>query len=147
MREIKFRAKRIDDGRWVYGQYFKTPLTDENSGTSPDVGWFFLSGEERHCIVQEHVSFVIDVNTLGQYTGLKVVNGNEIYEGDIIKHPWSEDSYEVISYIDGSEQENLGMEIGFYIQRDNFESFCMLEVGEHEFEVVGNIHDNQELLK
>lgn len=63
MRQIKFRAKPIDDNtRWVYGYYFKTPLTDENSGTDPSVGWFFLSDDkERHCIAtEEGVVYVID---------------------------------------------------------------------------------------
>lgn len=83
-REIKFRAKRIDNGQWVYGQYFKTPLTDENSRTLPEVGWFFLSGEPRNCIVQDGVSFVIDVETLCQYTGLTAMDGIEIFEGDIV---------------------------------------------------------------
>lgn len=35
-REIKFRAKRIDNNDWVYGHYFISPLTDENSGTKPE---------------------------------------------------------------------------------------------------------------
>lgn len=101
MREIKFRAKRIDADKWpikhqwVYGYYFKTPLTDENSGTKPEDGWFFLSGEERHCIVQDNVSFVIDINTLGQFTGHKDQNANEIFIGDLVKFDHIEMSFEV----------------------------------------------------
>ena len=44
MREIKYRAKRNDNGEWVYGDYFNYTLTDEDSGTLPDAGWFFLTG-------------------------------------------------------------------------------------------------------
>lgn len=59
--EIRFKGKRADTGEWVSGYYFKTPLTDENSGTDPEVGWFFLTGETRHCIsTEDGVVFVVD---------------------------------------------------------------------------------------
>lgn len=48
--EILFTGKRIDNGEEVKGYYFISPLTDENSGTDSSCGWFFLSGEIRHCI-------------------------------------------------------------------------------------------------
>lgn len=64
MEQIKFNAKRIDNDEWVSGHYFCSPLTDENSGTTSDKGWSFLSGEKRHCIEQNHVSFVVDPDTI-----------------------------------------------------------------------------------
>jgi uncharacterized phage protein (TIGR01671 family) len=152
MREIKFRAKRNDNGNWVYGQYFKTPLTDENSGTTPDAGWYFLTGEPRHCIAQDGVSFVIYEKTLGQYTGYDDENGKEIYEGDILHgnhYPiGKEDGYVlVIEYGEDrfwavktlkSESDVRGISHG-------------MADGLYEFEksglkVIGNIYENGETL-
>lgn len=102
MREIKFRAKRIDNGEWVYGCYFVTPLTDENSGVGPEAGWYFLSdGKKRHCISDESgVVHVVDPETLGQYTGLKDKLRKEIYEDSILED-WQDLKY-IIRFAGGS---------------------------------------------
>jgi len=65
MKQIKFKGQRIDTQEWVSGYYFKSPLTDENSGTDSECGWFFLTGETRHCISSEHgVVFVVIPETV-----------------------------------------------------------------------------------
>ena len=128
MREIKFRAKRIDNGEWVYGDYFNTPLTDENSGTLPDAGWFFLTGEARHCIGQNGVAFVVDSSTVGQFTGLHDKNGKEIYEGDLLGHKFYSKPV-VVSFKDGC-----------FISED-------VDILSSSIQIIGNIHDNPELLK
>lgn len=82
MREIIFRGKRIDTDEWVYGHYFKSPLTQENINCDPKHGWFFLSGETRYCIEREHVVYEIDPETLGEFTGVEDNNNTKIFEGD-----------------------------------------------------------------
>lgn len=67
MREILFRGKANDTGKWVYGSYFK-----EDNGTS----WIFNNKED--CF------YLVDDKTVGQYTEQKDINGEKIFEGDIL---------------------------------------------------------------
>lgn len=83
MREIKFRGKRVDTDRWVYGEYIRCPLTVENFGagfiSTPD-------GKPIHCISQSGVLFQVIPETICQSTGLKDVMGTEIYKNDILQN-------------------------------------------------------------
>lgn len=85
MVRTKFKAKRIDNEDWVEGNYFKAPLTDENSFADPAAGLFFLTDKERHCIECNGVVFTVDVKTLRQYTGINDIRKKEIYEKEKVK--------------------------------------------------------------
>ncbi|PFE80027.1 hypothetical protein CN333_00075 [Bacillus thuringiensis] len=123
MREIKFRGRKINTNKWVVGNLGYTKTSGGNSG-----------------ILVDGKLHIVDSETVGQYTGLTDNNGREIYEGDILKYGY------IITYIDGSDTENLGMDIGFYSQRDDFESWALLEVGA-EYEVIGNIYESENSTK
>ena len=79
MRDIKFRAKRIKVGEWVYG-YLDY---DEESEIHTVDGW------------------KIDKNTVGEFTGLYDLIGLPVYEGDVIKYVDEfngEESYGVVTF-------------------------------------------------
>lgn len=124
-REIKFRAKDTRAGEWYVGELH---LSSKVPHIHPDV----LS------------SVPIDPDTIGQFTGLKDKNGKEIYEGDIIgchnpniKH--------LIFY--NEEQGRFMAALGGDIENDYF-GICGLDCSRWNAtkEVIGNIHDNPELL-
>ena len=76
MREIKFRGKRLDNGEWIEGDLLR--MLDH---------WFIFPDPAPEGIDK----YAVDPATVGQFTGLKDKNGKEIYEGDVIRSPLSED--------------------------------------------------------
>lgn len=65
-------------------------------------------------------------------------SGNIIYEGDYTTIEGSDTKW-IITWVDNSVEGCLGMPIGWYEQRDNFESWRQLECGER-YEIKGNVH-------
>ena len=72
-REIKFRGKRLTDGNWIYGDFFR------NRGLS-----FIASDGISENPLATWRDYNVDPETVGQFTGFHDKNGKEIYEGDRI---------------------------------------------------------------
>lgn len=130
MREISFRGKSVSNNEWVEGFY--------------EFSYMYDSLRECHRIIladkptrTNYLSEVIP-ETVGQYTGLTDKNGKKIFEGDILKgililHP-DRQTFEVV-------YENNG----FYFRDEDEEGWHPDHID--DYEVIGNTHDNPELLK
>lgn len=146
MRPIKFRAKRVDNGEWVYGYVLETRMS----------GVYIIGTKQTMKSSQYEVKIgdrlwqhEVDPETVGQYTGYKQ-GDTEIYEGDIFKFvPQAEFKdkvadpfYTPVEYIDGCflVVDNMG---DYYSIPDLLYKW---DIDDEEYEVCGNIHDNPNLL-
>lgn len=136
MREILFRGKRYDNKEWIEGNLFVPHLLE--------CGEFqIFTG------VTDFFRAVHDVkaNTVGQYTGIKDKNGDKIFEGDILRFmipdtgEWSKNITEIYWGDSGWYFKEIRPN-GGCTEPDIF-SECMGK----EYEIIGNIYDNPELLK
>lgn len=137
-REIKFRGKRVDNGEWVYG----LPVNYCNKTYI-----LVLTGFEEERVYEQYPHkemwpYEVITETVGQYTGLKDKNGNEIYEGDIVEY----EDYSGGMYIFKEQPKGRGV-----IKINNLLNGIYLKgLGTFEgnkVEVINKIYDNPELLE
>lgn len=126
MREILFRGKRIDSGEWIYG----VPLIQEKYKYAAIILW--------DDSLSEFTEYDAIPETVGQYTDVTDKNGKRIFEGDILKSTKAWYTVEFASGGYGLKPFGKGKIIPI-MGHWNFK--------ESEVEVIGNIHDNPELLE
>lgn len=126
MREIKFRGKDILHKKWQYGSLAK----DE-----PQKAYYIIDNDYGRGID-------VDESTIGQYTGLKDINGKEIYEGDIVAEKGHYVNSDRLVYQKIQWKENYSCWL-----RGEYQRLTPKNIKTYQIEVVGNIYDNPELLK
>ena len=140
MREILFRGKRTDNGAWVEGAFCLKDCDDP-----------FGDMVDRPSIIKydppcDGFWFRVDPETVGQFTGLTDKNGKKIFEGDILKE--SDVIYNGEIQING-HIFTVAMRKGCWcvLSTCYFDEWDFLCSNANRCEVIGNIHDNPELLE
>lgn len=130
MRKILFRGKRVNNGEWVVGDLFNT--TKIVITTTSNKGIYTENGSD----IFKYEYIEVHPDTIGQFTGLTDKNGKEIFDGDIFT-----DSLGNKAIVEWDERN--ARYLGFSI-----ENRAIMYIGrEPKVTVIGNIHDNPELLK
>ena len=132
-REILFKAKKVDGGEWIEGYIVKKH------------GTYFLYDINESDTCRQN-NYLIDEDTICQYTGLTDKNGKKIFEGDIVRYGeicgevkfglhennWQIDKYNQGFFVTFPKENLLRNELGYW---------------RNKVVVVGNIYDNSELLE
>ena len=123
MKPTKFRGKRINNSKWVYGYYVQR-LWDGVPSTS----YIIL----KKCAVSNWQEILVPVipETVGQFTGLLDKSGKEIYEGD-------RTNYGAVQWLETRLMWVVKMDNDCFISLVHF----------NDIEIIGNIHDNPKLEK
>lgn len=152
MREILFRGKRTDNGEWVEGYYAK----------QSNHACFAHELKYQHFIFKDVCldfnlgglqEFEIIPETVGQFTGLTDKNGKKIFEGDIVRLTDEHNEIEwtaVVVFGNPNGEYNWGWQLKAIGEFDGNKDILLwvdMEESGAYCEIIGNIHDNPELLE
>ena len=131
-REIIFRGKDFLKEEWVYGDLVKTKNFVAIKRTNGD---YFHPTQ-------------VSPNTVGQYTGLKDKDGREIYEGDILQYIGKRrDNMNKVYRRKVVFHEGMFALLSKELPAYSALNYHYMEDGRFAWSVIGNIHDNPELIK
>ena len=144
-REIKFRGRIVNSKEWAYGSLV----------IYPDGEYNILAPRNGHSPKMD--DWLVEVDTIGQFTGLYDKNGREIYEGDILtadEYPFMGDGkmnyVAVVEWFDYDACWYASLQLHVDSKARGISVCCPVSFDEDAakiYEVIGNIHDNPELIK
>ena len=135
MREVLFTGKRVDNGEWAFGNFIEDKWGDDNGNTV----YAILQDRVAPEIAALWTPVKVIPETVGEYTGLKDKNGKKIFEGYVVTYigevcvvEWDDETAKFVL-----KNENLLCDFE-EVWCNRFKS---------KIEVIGNVHDNPELLE
>jgi uncharacterized phage protein (TIGR01671 family) len=142
MREILFRGKRIANGKWVSGYYVvrKRPYFKDKGADFEHIicdNLVIDDFNDKQFVDTIPITYSVDPETIGQYTGVTDTNGNKIFEGDVVWDSYDED-YGKVEW----DNDTAKFIITFSTFTVDFDS-----VYGKELEIVGNVFDTPEFLE
>jgi uncharacterized phage protein (TIGR01671 family) len=142
MREILFRGKRTANDKWVSGYYVlrKRPYFKDKGANFEHIicdNLVIDDFNDKQFVDTIMTAYVVDPETVGQYTGLTDTNGNKIFEGDVVWYDYEEERG-IVQWDNDTAR--------FIITCSTFTVDFDSVYGE-ELEIVGNVYDNAELIK
>ena len=150
MREILFRGKRLCLNEWVEGYFVRAKMYRSDEELCE-----YISIPHPETEGMPSDMFLVDPDTIGQFVGLTDKNGKKIFEGDIIKFHkfrYEPDWTGVVQYENCTYMAVGQMPLAYEKRIDEKPTYYGFEVvmsgiDKTTIEVIGNIHDNPELLE
>ncbi|EPE7714184.1 YopX family protein [Listeria monocytogenes] len=129
--KIEFRGKRLRSSEWVHGFYY------EERGFS-----YITVVTDKPGEIPTHLNVPVRPKTVGQYTNVDTPDGKKIFEDDYVLvkdcHPTGHDDfYGVVEFLEGA----------WWVDNELMQKAVLLWNESNEIEILGNIHDNPELLE
>ena len=141
-REILFRGKRCDNGEWVQGYYIRADHHWHKHGIHKD--WIALGASANGGWFALHNKYAVKAETVGQFIGLTDKNGKKVFENDIVVICYETDGEE---FSETKRVHYNEKECCWYPMRwEECCEYCDHYTEVKSIEVIGNIHDNPELL-
>lgn len=151
MREILFRAKRLDNGEWVEGFLYRhdPPLQGFGGSGEPPTWWIHKTGFADWSMPRPVEQIEVDPSTVGQLAPTVDNTGKRIWEGDLIliaadNFSQSKPGHEIVFGNLPIGKDDWGMEhktLGFVVKFNDGSGYCGIP---EDCIVIGSVHDKQE---